>query len=227
MTVRILTVRDLTFDVPTERGSRCLLNGVNASFKRGSVSLISGSNGAGKSTLLNLLACLLSPSSGAISADDAPVSRYRAAHRDRWRRRVGIVFQQLHLLLDRTVYDNVLLPLVPLRYTGGERDRAVCEALERVGGTDLAYTEARVLSGGERQRIAVARAIVHRPEVLLLDEPTAFQDDSGVDRVIDVIRAARSSSVVVMTGHDPRCDPVLPVDHRFALFEGRLTEEIA
>ena len=96
-----------------EGSQHAVLKSVSAVFKAGQVAIISGSTGAGKSTLLHILAGLMRPSQGQILADNRPVSRWNTAHRDRWRRKVGIVFQHPRLLNELTVLENVILPIIP------------------------------------------------------------------------------------------------------------------
>jgi ABC-type lipoprotein export system ATPase subunit len=204
-------------------GQPPILDGVNASFAKGALTLITGPMGAGKSTLLHIIAGLLRPTRGEVIAGGRPVSRWTAAHRDLWRRSVGIAFQASSLWPELTVLENVILPMVP-------RDKSLptiralgLEALEALGVSDLAGRSARILSGGERQRVAVARALVSRPAFLFVDEPTAHQDDEGVRRVLGAISSATEwTATVVVASHDPRvADAGLFVD-RLHLKDGRL-----
>ena len=202
---------------------RTVLDGVSAAFRRGRVSLVAGPMGAGKSSLLQLLGGLLRPTAGEVLADGEPVSRWTAGHRDRWRRGVGYVFQQTHLWADLTGLENVLLPLVP---RGGRlsalRARSN-ETLDRLGALDLAPRRVRELSGGERQRVALARALVTRPSFLLVDEPTAHQDEEGVGLVLETLASAVEwDAVVVVASHDPRVLDAPGFRDRRRLVRGRL-----
>ncbi len=203
MTSAGLTCRELGFSHQS-RGSpqNPVLSSINVHFAAGEVAWISGPTGAGKSTLLHLLAGLRRPSEGEILADGQPVSRWLAAHRDRWRRRLGIIFQQGHLVADLSVLENVMLPLIP-RSTGlgALRNRAL-ETLRAVDLEDGATRPPAELSGGERQRAAAARALIAAPRFLLADEPFAHQDDAHARALLALLRArAREGTTVVIAAH--------------------------
>jgi len=174
-------------------------------FAAGTLTLLTGATGTGKTTLLHLLAGLLRPTTGEILADGEAVSRWTAAHRDRWRRDVGLLLQHAPLLEDRRADENVLAPLVPRPGPTADKLTAAAAALAAVGSQDLAARPVRELSGGERQRVALARALAPRPAVLLLDEPTAHQDDGRIPGILAAAHAARDrGAVVVVASHDPR-----------------------
>lgn len=195
-----------------------VLCGITMECPRGSLCLLQGAMGAGKSTLLHLLAGLLRPSEGEVIADGEPISRWTEAHRARWRRDLGFVFQQPRLLGGLTILENLALPLVP-RAPG--LDRAWAGALcEELGLGESIDRQVEVLSGGERQRVAIARALVVRPSFLLADEPTAHQDPDGAVRVLAALQAARDrGACVVASSHDTRWlelqrpDQILRLEH--------------
>lgn len=195
-----------------------VLDAIHAHFPGGAVTLVSGISGAGKSTLLHLLAGLLRPTSGEIHADGQPVSRWRAGHRDRWRRRVGLVFQQDHLMGDLTVLENVMLPMIP-RFGSLRRWRARSrELLADLHVGDLAGRNVAALSGGQRQRVAAARALVADPDYVLADEPAAHQDQDNARRLGGLLgRAAHRGAVVIVAAHDRHVDEWLAVDRHFIL----------
>lgn len=208
-------------------GERVVLDGVTASMDAGSATVVSGSTGAGKSSLLGLLGGLVRPTSGVVRAGGEPISRWTAPHRDRYRRGVGMLFQEPRLFADMTALENVLVPLLPraaeLSGLAAMRRRAG-EALERAGALHLGPRVVSTLSGGERQRVSLARALAGRPEVLLLDEPTAHQDDSGARVVLDAAAAALGwGATVVVATHDPRVsEGWAAASVVLALVEGRL-----
>lgn len=217
-----LDCRDLTF---TRSDAGRILSGVTAQFPGGRVSLVTGPTGSGKSTLLHLLGGLLGPTSGEIWADGDPVSRWSAPHRDRWRRQVGIVFQHLYLLNDVSLLENVLLPCVPRAEGWAE---ALDEARRLLARLELGHlghvTPARV-SGGERQRTALARALISRPRFLLLDEPSAFQDDGRIDGLLGLLgEAGARGACVVVCSHDPRLAASQLFQARYRLVQGRLED---
>lgn len=200
-----------------------VLNSIDLSFGAGAIALLSGPTGAGKSTLLHLLGGLLRPTEGEIRADGEPISRWTAEHRDRWRRRVGILFQGAELIEDLTAAENVLMPLVPRPGSLAAKGDAVQRTLASLGDASLAGRPVMELSGGERQRIALARALVTEPAILLLDEPTAHQDDARAGEILNVITSARTrGALVVMASHDPRVTESGLADIIHQLEDGRL-----
>ena len=219
-----ITCRDLSYALPSENGqSRNVLDKLNARFPAGRISIISGAVGAGKSTLLNILAGLSRPTSGEVIVNEQAVSRWAGAHRDRWRRQVGIIFQHYNLLYDFTLLENVMLPLIPLGYGVSECRRRATEVLQKTAILHLAGSPVNGLSGGERQKTAVARALVTRPAYILADEPTAHQDSENAERVINLLRECAGRNVVVIIAtHETELavqtdDPV-----RYRLVDGRL-----
>ncbi|MFO7495291.1 MAG: ATP-binding cassette domain-containing protein [Desulfobacterales bacterium] len=207
----------------TPGSARTVLQDVSAVFPRGALALVTGATGAGKSSLLHLLAGLLRPTTGEVLADGAPVSRWGAAHRDRWRRRVGIVFQSANLFSELSVLENVILPLVPRSRSLAALRAAGREVLAELALTDLAGAQAGQLSGGERQRAALARALVGRPDFLMADEPTAHQDPASAARVLQALAACRArGAVVVVAAHDPRVVGAGVADRHWQLAAGRL-----
>jgi ABC-type lipoprotein export system ATPase subunit len=221
----VLACHNLTYDYPvrTTAATESLLRNIDAVFSGGRVVLISGRSGAGKSTLLHLLAGLLRPTSGEILADGQPVSRWLTAHRDRWRRRVGIVFQQDHLISDLTVLENVMLPLIPRSGSPRHWRDSSRKMLARLNAGPLAQQSVNALSGGQRQRVATARALVDAPDYILADEPTAHQDLENAQRLGRLLRqAADRGAVVVVAAHDRHVDEWLRVDQHLLLANGNL-----
>jgi ABC-type lipoprotein export system ATPase subunit len=215
-----LVCRALTFARP---GAGVVLDGIEASFPCGRASLITGPTGAGKSTLLHLLGGLLGPTSGEVWGDGEPVSRWSAPHRERWRQRVGIVFQHLHLLNDVSLLENVLLPCVPRHACWPAALGNAQRLLERLGLGALGHGTPGRLSGGERQRAALARALIGQPRFLLLDEPSAFQDDGRIGGLLGLLReATEQGACVVVCSHDPRLAAADLFQTRFRLAQGRL-----
>ena len=166
-----------------------------------------GPNGAGKTTLLNLIGALDRPDSGTVHCLGIELSgiseRKTAAFR---RARLGFIFQQDALMPELTVRENVELPLVLLRKEPAARRSKVGLLLESLGLAEKAAELPAVLSAGEKQRVAVARAVVHDPDVLLADEPTANLDGATAGRVLDTIEAlaGQKSLTVVLATHDAR-----------------------
>jgi putative ABC transport system ATP-binding protein len=184
--------------------ARPILDGLNFAVGRGELLLLTGSSGAGKSTLLHLLCGILRPSAGGVWIDERPVSRFAAPHRDLARRAIGLLPQKLHLVEWLDVASNVSLPLVARGVTATER---VAELLGKLELAPLGARRTAQLSGGERQRVALARALVSEPPLLLLDEPTAHQDDAHAATMLAVVgEALRAGSTLVVAAHDARVE---------------------
>lgn len=197
-----------------------VLAGLDLALAPGDVLAVRGASGTGKSTLLNIAGLLDRPDAGTIHIDGVAVPpRASAGTRARLRaRHIGFVFQGFHLLPEFNVRENVMLPL---RDTGGEARRAD-DLLDRVGLHRLRTAAVTTLSGGEAQRVALCRALVRRPPLILADEPTGNLDPSTADNVLalllDLARAEHAS--VLLVTHDPRI--AARADHRSELRDGRL-----
>jgi cell division transport system ATP-binding protein len=164
---------------------------------------ITGPSGAGKSTLLKLMAALERPSSGSVIVNGQNVAALRPRAVPFLRRNFGLIFQDQKLLFDRTAFDNVMLPLAIIGFERREAARRVRAALDKVGllAKEKAYPVR--LSGGEQQRLAIARAIVHRPAILLADEPTGNLDAAYAAEIGELFRSFNQVGVtVVIATHD-------------------------
>jgi putative ABC transport system ATP-binding protein len=167
--------------------------------------LVIGRSGSGKSTLLHILAGLQRPSAGEVSVGGREVFSCRPSEIDRWRgATIGIVLQALHLVAHLDVRGNLRLA----QYLAGlpRDERAIEESLAALGVADKAARKPRELSQGEQQRVAVARAVVNRPKLLLADEPTANLDDQAAAQAIELLmrEAARAGASLVVATHDAR-----------------------
>jgi ABC-type lipoprotein export system ATPase subunit len=218
-----IEARKIGYSYPGPGGREIpVLRSVSAAFAKGSAVLVTGAMGAGKSTLLHILAGILRPTEGEVLMEGKAVSRWTAAHRDRWRRNVGIVFQTTYLWPELTPLENVFLPLVPRGVSVNDLRSMGQESLKAFEVLHLAGRKVRDLSGGEKQRLALARAWVARPPILLVDEPTSHQDDEGVKIVLERIAAdVRLGATVVAASHDPRIESE-PFRERWRLAAGKL-----
>ncbi|WP_417689307.1 ATP-binding cassette domain-containing protein [Roseibium sp.] len=185
-----LTVRHLAF----KSGGTPILNGVDLSLQTDALTVLMGPNGAGKSVFLRLLHGLLAPTFGEVLwSGDTPGKQVR--------KQQALVFQK-PVLLRRSVRANLAFALGLRKISN--RKAALDEALEAAGLTDFAHRPARVLSGGEQQRLALARALILQPKVLMLDEPTANLDPASTLAIERSIMHARDRGVkVIMITHDP------------------------
>jgi len=197
----VLRLESLTKRYRADRPA--VFEALNLVLRAGEYLAIMGESGVGKSTLLNLLAGLDQPDTGRVLLDGQDLTGMDDDATTLVRRRsVGFVFQAFHVLPYLTVEQNVMLPLELLGVTATERVHRTAEMLERVGIAGLAQRFARELSGGEVQRIAIARALVHRPRLLLADEPTGNLDPRSAAQILALLRTqikANSGAGILIT----------------------------
>ncbi|MCF6211782.1 MAG: cell division ATP-binding protein FtsE [Gammaproteobacteria bacterium] len=217
----------IQFDNVNKRypGGHEALSGVSFHIQSGEMAFLTGHSGAGKSSLLKLIALIERSSRGQVFIDGQNLSRLKSRHIPYLRRKIGIVFQSHSLLLDRTVFDNVALPLIIAGYHPSEVGRRVRAALDKVGllNRDKAYPI--TLSGGEQQRVGIARAVVNRPPLLLADEPTGNLDPELSKEIMGLFEEFNRVGVsVLIATHDH--DLISRLDHRLlTLSGGRLTHD--
>ena len=181
------------------------LSNISFHVEEGDMLFITGHSGAGKSTLFKLISRIEKPSSGQIWVQGKNINRFRESQLPQLRREIGVVFQDHKLIMDKTVFDNVALPLIVIGMPSDEIRKRVRAALGKVGleGRDQALPE--TLSGGEQQRVGIARAVINRPSILLADEPTGNLDDDLSDEIIDIFRDFNRVGVTVLIAtHDLR-----------------------
>jgi len=179
------------------------LRDVDLEIDSGDFVFLVGSSGAGKSSLIRLLIREELPSSGRVWVDGQDVVRMRRSAVPKLRRRVGVVFQDFKLLTNKTVDENVAFALEVIGKSKGVARRVVPEVLELVGLGGKEHRYPHELSGGEQQRVAVARAFVNRPLILLADEPTGNLDpDTSIEIMRLLDRINRTGTTVVMVTHD-------------------------
>ena len=190
--------------------------------REGELLLIIGPSGSGKTTLLSLLGCVIYPSAGDLYVDGRHVNGMRERDLAHLRlNTIGFVFQNFNLLAPLTAEENVAMPLRLQGTPGPEIKRRVQKALEMVGMTDRRRNLPKALSGGQQQRIAIARALVANPKIILCDEPTAALDKNSFSIVMEELRllADEGKSVAVVT-HDPRLKQyahrIIEVENGFA-----------
>jgi putative ABC transport system ATP-binding protein len=172
----------------------------------GELTLIIGPSGSGKTTLLSMLGCVIYPSYGDLWVDGKHINELKERQLARLRlETIGFVFQSFNLLAPLSAEDNVELPLKLLEVGKVERKRRVQKALETVGMTDRRKSLPKALSGGQQQRIAIARALVTEPKMVLCDEPTASLDKDSLVVVMKELQSlARQGKAVAVVTHDPR-----------------------
>jgi lipoprotein-releasing system ATP-binding protein len=226
----MLQLDAVTKDYVAPTGSVRVLDRVDLSLADGQAAAITGPSGSGKSTLLYLLGALEPPTSGRVTINGHdPYTLSRSAVADFRNEHVGFVFQDHCLLPQLTVLENVLVPTLVARRAKSKNEVAefARSLIDEVGLAPRIGHRPGALSGGERQRVAVARALVQRPRLVLADEPTGNLDAESAASITSLLLEvhARHGGVLVVVTHSPVVAAALPV--RFELKHGRLTKSVA
>ena len=220
-----LNVRDVHKDFETPNDRVEVLSGISFDMQEGESLAITGPSGSGKSTLLHLIGTLEEPTSGEIligsenpfDLSEVDLARFRNSN-------VGFVFQDHHLLPQYSVLENVLVPTVAFAGGEGNAEERARALLDRVGLAHRLDHRPAELSGGERQRVAVARALINRPRLLLCDEPTGSLDQATAATVADLLMELHrdESTILIIVTHSPEL--ASHPTRRFDLREGRCCE---
>jgi len=179
------------------------LKNVSFEITAGEMVFLTGHSGAGKSTLLNLIAAIEHPNSGSVVVNGQNVAKLKGGALPYLRRNLGLIFQDHKLLFDRSVFDNVVLPLQICGFTQRECTARARAALDKVGLLAREKANPIALSGGEQQRLCIARAIVNRPSILLADEPTGNLDADYAHDIMDIFKSFHQAGVTLLIAtHD-------------------------
>lgn len=225
-TTPLIHLTDITKVFYTDEIETHALAGVHFDIAKGEYVSISGPSGCGKSTLLAILGLLDIASAGAYTLNNTPVQNIGASERARIRNReIGFIFQAFNLIGDLTVFENVELPLTYRDGVGkAERRERVHEALERVGMAHRMKHYPAQLSGGQQQRIAVARALVGKPSILLADEPTGNLDSKNGEAVMALLdELHKGGATICMVTHDSRYADF--AQRKIFMFDGQVVDE--
>src|SRR2546422_7920209 len=201
------------------------LSEIHLTIGKGEYVSIAGPSGCGKSTLLSILGLLDTPTEGQYLLNEKEVANLGFADRARIRNReIGFIFQSFNLIGDRTVFENVELPLTYRGMGAGDRKTLVTQALDRVGMAHRAKHLPSQLSGGQQQRVAVARALAGKPAILLADEPTGNLDSRNGEAVMNLLKELQAGGATIcMVTHDERF--AKHADRTVHLFDGRVVED--
>ena len=220
-------VRLLNLTKHYKRGSEVIkaLDGVTLDIDRGEFVAVIGRSGSGKTTMLDLLGLLLKPTAGNLVIDDVETTTLSDRERAHMRgRKVGFVFQEYNLLSGLNVYENVMLPQ---RYVkdGAEGKQRALDLIDRVGLSDRIKHKPSELSGGQMQRVAIARSMVNKPSLILLDEPTGAVDTETAQQLVDLLkRLNREDQVtIVLVTHD--LDIAAQASRHIRLKDGRVLSD--
>jgi putative ABC transport system ATP-binding protein len=183
------------------------IRGISFEIKSGEFIGIMGESGAGKSTLLSIMGAMNGPSSGHFSVDEIDIYDLKPEQRADFRREfLGFVFQSFHLVPYLTVAENVMLPLAVIKMKKKEKRAMALKALESVGLGDKGHRLPNQISGGEKERVAIARAIVNEPPILLADEPTGNLDTKTSGEIMALLQRLNSNGMtIIMVTHSPEC----------------------
>lgn len=187
-----------------EKSSRALKN-VNITIEDGEFVFVTGRSGSGKSTLMKILLKEVEPTSGRVIVNDMALGKMPRSYVPKYRRRLGVVFQDFRLLKDKTVYENVAFAQRVIGVSSRRIRESVPQMLKMVGLSSKYKSFPRQLSGGEQQRVAIARALINKPEVLLADEPTGNLDPQNameIMRLLDEINRQGTTVIVVTHSRD-------------------------
>ncbi|MFI6155174.1 ABC transporter ATP-binding protein [Kitasatospora sp. NPDC051170] len=228
MNAPIIRMRGVGRTYDRSDAGRPALAGLDLEVRAGEALAVLGRSGSGKSTLLNLIAGLDRPSEGTVEVDGVGVHALGEAALAEYRRtRIGMVFQFFNLLDDLTVADNVLLPAQLAGMGRAEARARASELLERLGVDRHAGALPGRLSGGERQRVAVARALMNRPPLLLADEPTGALDTASAADVRDLLRGLNAEGqTILLVTHDTALAEAC-ARRTIELLDGRLVRDTA
>jgi len=206
-------------------GGHDALQNVSFEMDTGEMAFLTGHSGAGKSTLLKLISLIERTTRGQVIINGENTSKVRKGRIPYFRRNIGIIFQDHQLLFDRTVYDNVALPLIISGQPPREIARRTRAALDKVGLLNKEKSFPITLSGGEQQRVGIARAVVNKPSLLLADEPTGNLDPELSWEIMQVFEQFRQVGVTVLVAsHD--IDMIERLGHRtLSLKDGRLVQD--
>ncbi|GLS27135.1 cell division ATP-binding protein FtsE [Marinibactrum halimedae] len=206
-------------------GGQDALTDLSFELPEGDFAFLTGHSGAGKSTLLKLVMLMERPTRGQVIVNHQNLTQMRSGQIPYLRRHIGVVFQNHQLLFDRTVYDNVALPLIISGFQPRDVGRRVRAALDKVGLLDKEKKNPIALSGGEQQRVGIARAVVNKPPLLLADEPTGNLDPELSEEIMGLFQQFNDVGVTVLiASHDIAL--ITRLQRRvFGLAKGRLVHD--
>lgn len=224
----LIRTEDLVKDYPMGAERLRALDHVNLTFQKGEFAGLVGPSGSGKTTLLNILGSLDAPTEGSAEVLGMKIETLSHAQAAELRNRsIGFIFQTFNLLPVYTVFENVEFPLLLLRKPPAQRKKQVMEALERVGLAERAGSRPVQLSGGQSQRVAVARAIVKEPKLILADEPTANLDAANSHKVLEIMEGLNRdlSATFIFATHDEKV--IRHLRRKIVLVDGKVAADEA
>ena len=225
MDVPVLRLERLTKQFYEGVLQRAIFSDINLDILSGQFSILTGPSGSGKSTLLNLISGIEPPTSGKIIVDGIELTALSEKRRTLFRRhQVGMVFQSFNLIPTLSVSENLMLPLDLTGVSRTEAKLRVIETLDRVGLADKSNSFPEQLSGGEQQRVAITRALVHDPTLVLADEPTGNLDSDNAHQIMGIFKnlVKDEGKTLIVVTHRSDMEPL--ADRVFHLEDGNITE---
>ena len=225
MDVPVLRLERLTKQFYEGVLQRAIFSDINLDILSGQFSILTGPSGSGKSTLLNLISGIEPPTSGKIIVDGIELTALSEKRRTLFRRhQVGMVFQSFNLIPTLSVSENLMLPLDLIGVSRKEAKLRVIETLDRVGLADRSNSFPEQLSGGEQQRVAITRALVHDPTLVLADEPTGNLDSDNAHQIMGIFKnlVKDEGKTLIVVTHRSDMEPL--ADRVFHLEDGSITE---
>ena len=225
MDVPVLRLERLTKQFYEGVLQRAIFSDINLDILSGQFSILTGPSGSGKSTLLNLISGIEPPTSGKIIVDGIELTALSEKRRTLFRRhQVGMVFQSFNLIPTLSVSENLMLPLDLTGVSRKEAKLRVIETLDRVGLADRSNSFPEQLSGGEQQRVAITRALVHDPKLVLADEPTGNLDSDNAHQIMGIFKnlVKNEGKTLIVVTHRSDMEPL--ADRVFHLEDGNITE---
>jgi putative ABC transport system ATP-binding protein len=203
------------------------LNGISLKIVENQVTVLVGPSGSGKTTLLTIIGCMARPSAGRVKLGDREITSLPERFLTEIRRSTfGFIFQQPNLIKGITALENVMLPAYPLGTRRAVLKGHAIRSLDALGLSEKALSKVEWLSGGEAQRVAIVRALINNPSVVIADEPTAHLDRSLSHRFLEIVGQFKAEGkTVLITSHDPLVYQAGVVDRVVKLRDGRLEEE--
>ncbi|MDH5596868.1 MAG: ATP-binding cassette domain-containing protein [Candidatus Peregrinibacteria bacterium] len=191
-------------NVSKKYGAHMVLSGIDFEIRNNEFVLLSGASGAGKSTIIALLIGAEKPTTGSVEVDGMVVSEMDQGTLQLFRRKIGVVYQDYKLLSKKTVFENVAFAMEVCNEPDELIAERVPEVLQKVGLLTFQDKFPDQLSGGEKQRLAIARALVHRPKLIIADEPTGNLDEENVKGIVSLLSTLHEEgATVILTTHDP------------------------
>ncbi len=227
--IQLITLKNVSKIYGEERTIIKALDNISLEIEEGKIITVMGPSGSGKSTLLNILGAMDKPTSGEVLINNIEIGNLPERKLSNYRKsQVGFIFQNFYLLPNLNVIDNVLVPIVPFGIKEKDRKRAK-ELLDIVGLGDRANSKVSKLSGGESQRVAVARALINDPKLILADEPTGNLDtETGKSIVELLIKLAENGKTLIIVTHDPRVVSLVanhPLGESIWIKDGQLSNQ--